>query len=62
MNSNKRQNTQNRFIRHLATYVGVNLLLLIVDISDGGNWWFFYPLIGWGIVLGLEGLRTFRVL
>jgi len=62
MGSNEIQNKQKRFVRHMAFYIGVNLLLLILDISDGGNLWFFYPLIGWGIILGLEGLRTFREL
>jgi len=60
MDTNETQNKQKRFVRHLVIYIGVNLLLLILDISDGGSWWFFYPLIGWGIILGLEGLRTFR--
>ena len=37
MDSNVIQNKQKRFVRHLAIYIGVNLLLLLLDISDGGN-------------------------
>jgi len=46
MDTNETQNKQKRFVRYLVIYIGVNLLLLILDISDGGSWWFFYPLIG----------------
>jgi len=58
MNSNENRNTQKSFSRHLVIYIGVNLLLLILDISDGGSLWFFYPLIGWGILLALQFMKA----
>lgn len=58
MDSNENRNTQKTFNRHLVIYIGVNLLLLILDISDGGSWWFFYPLIGWGILLALQFVKA----
>ena len=52
------------FYHHLAIYVAVMLLLLIVDLSDGGNWWCYWPAIGWGIfvVLNAFSIRSHGVL
>jgi len=58
MDSNENRNVQKPFSRHLVIYIGVNLLLLNLDISDGGSWWFFYPLIGWGILLTFQFVKT----
>ena len=41
-------------------YVGVNLLLPAIDLADdSGNWWFFWPLLGWGIGLAAHAATTF---
>jgi len=42
------------FQTHLATYAGVNLLLIVINITTKpDSYWFFWPLLGWGLgVLG----------
>lgn len=35
------------------------MLFIINLLSDAGNWWFLYPLGGWGIGLATHGLFTF---
>ncbi len=52
------------FYHHLAVYVAVMFLFLIVDLSDGGNWWCYWPAIGWGIfvVLNAFSIRSHGVL
>ncbi len=34
---------------HFFTYVLVNLALLVIDWLSGPGWWFYWPLLGWGI-------------
>jgi hypothetical protein len=47
------------FYRHLASYTVVNSALCIMNVLDGGELWFFYPLCGWGIGIGMHAFRTF---
>lgn len=39
------------FYSHLVIYVVVMVILFIVDLQDRGNWWFYWPLMGWGIAV-----------
>jgi len=48
------------FYVHLMTYVGVMIVLFFVDYSDrGGTWWFYWPLLGWGIAVAMHAFETF---
>ncbi len=47
------------FYVHLATYVAVMVLLFFIDYLDKGNWWFYWPLLGWGIAVAMHALGTF---
>jgi hypothetical protein len=47
------------FYTHALTYVLVNIGLLFINLFTGGGWWFFWPLIGWGIGLGVHALNVF---
>jgi hypothetical protein len=45
------------FYIHLAVYVGVNLLLLIINLTTSPrHLWFQWPLMGWGIGLLFHGI------
>ena len=49
------------FIVHAYVYVGVNILLFIVNIMNTPNQlWFIWPLFGWGIGLGVHGFLVMR--
>jgi len=38
------------FYRHVIIYVGVNILLIIINLVTSSEYlWFKWPLIGWGI-------------
>lgn len=40
------------FYGHLAAYIGVNLMLVGINLFSGpGTLWFIYPMLGWGIGL-----------
>jgi hypothetical protein len=48
------------FYVHLAVYVGVNILLLIINVSTSPQYfWFKWPLLGWGIGLFFHGMSVF---
>lgn len=48
------------FYIHLAVFVGVNLLLVIINLVTAPYYlWFKWPLMGWGIGLFFHGLGVF---
>jgi hypothetical protein len=54
----KRVIEMRRFYSHLTVYVLVMIGLFIVDYQDHGNWWFHWPLIGWGIAVIYHGFKA----
>ena len=56
----KRVEAKIGFYIHLAVYLGVNLLLIIINILTAPEYlWFKWPLMGWGIGLFFHGLGVF---
>ena len=47
------------FYTHATAFVLVNIGLFVINLLVGGAWWFFWPLIGWGIGLGVHALNVF---
>ena len=48
------------FYTHLLVYVLVNAFLFGIDyLSDPGEWWFYWPLLGWGIGLAAHGASVY---
>jgi hypothetical protein len=48
------------FLIHFAAYLAVNALLIVINlVSTPGKYWFYWPLLGWG--LGIAG-HAFGVL
>jgi len=43
---------------NVATYLVVMIVLFLVDASDRGNWWVYWPALGWGAAIVLHALRT----
>lgn len=59
-NARKRVKELKAFYTHLMTYILVNILLIIINITtNSDNWWFIYPLFGWGIGITVHFLTTF---
>jgi len=50
------------FAIHALVYVLVNAGLLAVNLSNGGQRWFLFPLLGWGLGLAIHGIVTFIAL
>jgi len=47
-----------RFYNHLYIYVGVNAFLIIINLlTNPFNWWFPFPLLGWGLGLFFHWMK-----
>jgi hypothetical protein len=56
----KRVEAKIGFYIHLAVYVGVNALLIIINLTSSPQYlWFKWPLFGWGIGVLFHGLSVF---
>lgn len=48
------------FYRHLAVYVAVNILLIVINlITTPETLWFIWPLLGWGIAIVIQAIQVF---
>lgn len=47
------------FYVHATAFVVVNVALLALNALVGGVWWFYWPLIGWGLGLGVHAFGVF---
>ena len=58
--ASKRVEAKIGFYIHLAVYVGVNLLLVIINLTTSPEYlWFKWPLFGWGIGVFFHGMSVF---
>lgn len=55
----KRVEALKGFYIHAVVYVLVNVMLFTVDFLTPGGFWFFWPMLGWGIGLGVHAVNTF---
>jgi len=54
-----KEEEKRKFITHLVVYGAANLLFIILNLIYAPNvLWFFYPLIGWGVMLVLHYLNS----
>jgi hypothetical protein len=49
------------FYTHATIYVLVNIGLFVINVLTGGGWWFYWPLLGWGVGLGIHALSVFAL-
>jgi 2TM domain-containing protein len=56
----KRVEAKLGFYNHLAVYVIVNAIILIVNLAtEPDDLWFYWPMLGWGIGLAFHALNVF---
>ena len=50
------------FVGHLVTYLVINAGLFTINLlTDRGDWWFYWPLVGWGVVVVIHAAMLFGV-
>ena len=50
------------YYTHLLVYVVVNAGLFLINLftrGDDGSWWFYWPLLGWGIGVAIHTMVVF---
>jgi len=48
------------FFTHLAVYAVVNVVLIVINLlTSRGYYWFYWPLLGWGIGIAFHAMNTF---
>jgi hypothetical protein len=47
------------FYQHAIVFGLVNAGLFVVDLLTGDGWWFYWPLLGWGIALAIQAVTVF---
>ncbi len=48
------------FYSHLVFFIVVNIGLFLINLfTSSGIWWFYWPLLGWGIGLIIHAFHTF---
>jgi len=58
----RRAETLQAYYTHLLVYGVVNAGLFFINLltrGDSGNWWFIWPLAGWGIAIVIHTLVVF---
>ena len=56
----KRVDDLKGFYAHLFSYIGVNAFLFLLNLLTApGDWWFYWPLLGWGIGLAAHAASVF---
>ena len=52
----ERDRALRRLRRHILVYAAVNGALLLIDLLAPGQWWFLWPMFGWGVALAAHWL------
>jgi hypothetical protein len=55
----KRVQALKGFYTHATAFILVNIGLFVINLLTGEGWWFYWPLIFWGIGLGIHALNVF---
>ena len=60
LKAKKRVEAKFGFYIHLAVYIAVSILLVIINLSSSDqHLWFIWPLLGWGIGVFSHGMGVF---
>jgi hypothetical protein len=51
-----------RFYTHLTVFLIANFVLIVINLSTSDDPWFYIPLLGWGLLLGLHAAQAYEML
>ncbi len=58
----KRVKKKKEFYQHLASYIAVGLFFFLLNAATSfGDWWFYFPMLGWGIGLAIHYFSVFGI-
>ncbi|MEM6396147.1 MAG: 2TM domain-containing protein [Bacteroidota bacterium] len=48
------------FIGHFRVYLVMSVFFFVLNLVSGAdNWWFYWPMLGWGIGVAIQGLSVY---
>ncbi|HMQ49079.1 MAG TPA: 2TM domain-containing protein [Saprospiraceae bacterium] len=60
LEARKKVQEKKKFYTHLGTYVVMGAFFFILNmLTSPFNWWFYWPMLGWGIGLAMHYIRVF---
>lgn len=58
----KRVKKKKDFYQHLTSYLVMGVFFFVLNmVTSFGNWWFYWPMLGWGIGLLFHYFEAFGV-
>lgn len=58
----KRVKKKKDFYEHLTTFIVMSVFFFLLNmVTAPGNWWFYWPILGWGFGVVFHYLDTFGV-
>lgn len=58
----RRVDEKKKFFSHLSTYVVLSIFFYLINfLSTPGEWWFYWPMLGWGVGLALHYVKIFGI-
>jgi len=58
----KRMKIKQEFYRHLGTYFVMSLFFFLLNaVTSFGNWWFYWPMLGWGLAVLFHYVDVFGI-
>lgn len=56
----KRVKEKKKFYNHLSVYLVMSGFFFLVNyFSSPGTWWFYWPMLGWGIGVAMQYVKVF---
>lgn len=50
----KAARSKRAFYRHAGIWAIVSAFLFLLDLFSGPGWWFYWPVLGWGIAIAFH--------
>lgn len=58
----KRVKKKKEFFQHFTSYIAVGTFLFALNVATSfGDWWFYFPMMGWGIGLTIHYFTVFGI-
>ena len=58
--AHKRVQEKKKFYRNLGTYLVMSVFFFTLNsLTSPGNWWFYWPMLGWGIGVAMHYVNIF---
>lgn len=58
----KRVKAKKEFYRHLGTYLVMSTFFFLLNaVTSFGDWWFYWPMLGWGLAVLFHYVDVFGI-